>query len=171
MRVRCKKSLAKLNQVFIQVITNLQITIGHQSNPRPSRKLPWKKSHFSCRRQGGLQFHSTSFAKRHEYRKTPLISTYVYSGLVMVQVLIFGGRTCFRGVWLGSVKNPARKKSVQASAFRRKPAVVHVSAIMHIPPGYRVLYLGYVLSGHCSRQQISEKMRGTYLRGFMVAFD
>ena len=33
------------------------------------------------------------------YCKTPLISTYVFSGLATVQVLIFGGRTYFRGVW------------------------------------------------------------------------
>ena len=32
------------------------------------------------------------------YCKTPLISTYVFSGLATVQVLIFGGRTYFRGV-------------------------------------------------------------------------
>ena len=32
-----------------------------------------------------------------QYRKTPLISTYVFSGLATVQVLIFGGRTYFRG--------------------------------------------------------------------------
>ena len=31
-----------------------------------------------------------------KYRKTPVISTYVFSGFVMVQVLIFGGHT-FRG--------------------------------------------------------------------------
>ena len=31
------------------------------------------------------------------YCKTPLISTYVFSGLATVQVLIFGGRTYFRG--------------------------------------------------------------------------
>ena len=32
-----------------------------------------------------------------QYCKTPSISTYVFSGLAMVQVLIFGGRTYFRG--------------------------------------------------------------------------
>ena len=40
-------------------------------------------------------------SKRHSkyhYCKTPLISTYVFSGLATVQVLIFGGRTYFRGV-------------------------------------------------------------------------
>ena len=33
--------------------------------------------------------------KKMNYRKTPLISMYVFSGLAMVQVLIFGGRTYF----------------------------------------------------------------------------
>ena len=33
----------------------------------------------------------------HKYGKTPSISTYVFSGLATVQVLIFGGRTYFRG--------------------------------------------------------------------------
>ena len=68
-------------------------------------------------------------------------------------------------------------ENLKSSAFRRKHAVVHVSAIGHILPGYRGTYLGYVLSGYCSRQQISgEKMkgtyfrRGTYLRGFTVHF-
>ena len=56
------------------------------------------------------------------------------------------------------MKNPARKKS---GASRRKHAVVHVSAIMHILPGYSGTYIwGYVLSGHCSRQQISGKNEG-----------
>ena len=40
----------------------------------------------------------TLLAKHYHYRKTPSISTYVFSGLAMVQVLIFGGRTYFRGV-------------------------------------------------------------------------
>ena len=33
------------NQIFIEVITNLQIAIDLQSTPRRSRKLPCKKSH------------------------------------------------------------------------------------------------------------------------------
>ena len=32
-----------------------------------------------------------------QYRKTPLISTYLFSGLATVQVLLFGGRTYFQG--------------------------------------------------------------------------
>ena len=56
------------------------------------------------------------------------------------------------------MKNPARKESVQSSAFCRHHSVVHVSAIMHILLGYRGTYIwGYVLSWHCSRQKISIK--------------
>ena len=38
------------------------------------------------------------------------------------------------------MKNPARKESVQSCAFRTQHAVVHVSGIMHILPGYRGTY-------------------------------
>ena len=72
------------------------------------------------------------------------------------------------------MKNPARKKSVQSGDFRRKHAVVHVSAIMHILPGYRGTYIwgggGYVLSGHCSRQQISGKNEGVLIFGGVLIY-
>ena len=70
------------------------------------------------------------------------------------------------------MKNPARKKSVQSGDFRRKhAAVVHVSAIMHILPGYRGTYIwGYVLSGHCSRQQISGKKEGVLIFGGVLIY-
>ena len=64
------------------------------------------------------------------------------------------------------MKNPARKESVQSSAFRTQHAVVHVSAIMYILPGYRGTYIrGYVLSGHCNQQQISVKTEGVLIFG------
>ena len=63
-------------------------------------------------------------------------------------------------------QNPARKESVQSSAFRTQDAVVHVSAIMYILPGYRGTYIwGYVLSGHCNQQQISVKTEGVLIFG------
>ena len=73
------------------------------------------------------------------------------------------------------MKNPARKKSVQSGAFRRKHAVVHVSAIMHILLGYRGTYIwggggGYVLSGHCNRQQISGKNEGVLIFGWVLIY-
>ena len=77
------------------------------------------------------------------------------------------------------MKNPPRKKSVQSGAFRRKHAVVHVSAIMHILPGYRGTYIwggggGMYFRGIAADNKFQEKMkgtyfqRGTYLRGFTV---
>ena len=69
------------------------------------------------------------------------------------------------------MKNPARKESVQFSAFRRQHAVVHVSAIMYILPGYRGTYIwGYVLSGHCSRQQFSVKTEGVLNFGGVLIY-
>ena len=93
-----------------------------------------------------------------------------------MQVLIFGGRTYFRGVWQGGVKNPARKKSVQSGAFHRKHACcacfsdyAHTSRIQ----GY--LYLGVCTFGALQPTAHFRKKwrgtyfrRGTYLRGFTV---
>ena len=76
-----------------------------------------------------------------QYRKTPLISTYVISGLAMVQVLIFGAELTFGGYDKAEAKSPAKKKSVQSCVFRRQCAVVHVSAIVDILPGYRGTYI------------------------------
>ena len=58
------------------------------------------------------------------------------------------------------MKNPARKKSVQSGDFRRKHAVVHVSAIMHILPGYRVLIFGGYFRGIAADSKFQEKMKG-----------
>ena len=61
---------------------------------------------------------------------------------------------------------------IQRRKFRRQHAFVHVSAIMHSLPEYRSTYIrgggGYVLSGHCSRQQISVKNEGyLFSEGFL----
>ena len=56
--------------------------------------------------------------------------------------------------------------------------VVHVSTIMDILPGYRGTYIyifflgggGYVLSGHCSRQQISVIYERVLILGFTFFF-
>ena len=98
------------------------------------------------------------------YRKTPLISMYVFSGIATVQVRIFEGRTYFRGhdkaEWKGL---QGRSLLIKSSAFRRQHAVVHVSAIMHICTlsGYwGTCIWGYVLLGDCSRQQMSVENEG-----------
>ena len=56
-----------------------------------------------------------------------------------------------------------KEEVCSSNAFRRRHPVVHVSGILHIlhVPGYRGTYIrGYVLSGLCSRQQISVKLKG-----------
>ena len=60
------------------------------------------------------------------------------------------------------MKNPARKKSVQSGDFRRKHAVVHVSAIMHILPGYRGTYIwgSMYFRGIAADSKFQEKMKG-----------
>ena len=58
-----------------------------------------------------------------------------------------GGGTYFRGPCLlsrGMIRwseKSCKEEIVQSSAFRRLHAVVHVSAIMHILPGYRGTYI------------------------------
>ena len=93
-----------------------------------------------------------------------------------MQVLIFGGRTYFQGYDKAGWKIQQRKKTVRSGAFRRKHAVVHVSAIMHILPGYRGTYiLGVCTFGALQQTANFRKKwrgtyfrRGTYLRGFTV---
>ena len=73
------------------------------------------------------------------------------------------------------MKNPARKESVQSSAFRTQHAVVHVSATLCILPGYRGTYIrggggGYVLSGLCNQQQISVKTEGVPFFGGVLIY-
>ena len=66
------------------------------------------------------------------------------------------------------MENPARKKSVQSSAFRRKTrcfACFSDNARTSRLQGY--LYLG-VSTGHCSRQQISGKNEGVLFGGVPI---
>ena len=64
------------------------------------------------------------------------------------------------------MKNPACKESVQSSAFRRQHAVVRVSAIMYILPGYRGTYIWGVCTFGALQPaaNFSNKRRGTYFR-------
>ena len=94
------------------------------------------------------------------YHKTPLKSTYrtVFSGLVMVQVLISGGHTY---IWRRTIRRREKfsssgKKSIRSSAFCRRYAAVHVSASIHALPGYWGTYIwgvctvriGYRVTGY-----------------------
>ena len=92
------------------------------------------------------------------YRKTSLISTYVFSGLVAVWVLVFGGRTSFRGF------DKAEWKLLQGrSLFNPVISVDNTLLCMfqRLCTSFQdtgvLLFGGYVLSGHFSRQKISVK--------------
>ena len=97
------------------------------------------------------------------YRKTPLISTYVFLGLASVQVLIFGGCTYFPGC------DKAGCKILQGRMLFSPVLSVDNTLLRMfqlILPGYGGTYIwGYVLSGHCSRQQISVKNEGVLIFG------
>ena len=102
-------------------------------------------------------------------RNTPLISTYVFSGLATEQVLIFGAVLTFGG---GGGYEEAEAKIMQgtslfdSSALRTQHAVVHVSAIMRILPGYRGSYIRGVCTFGALQPtaNFSKNWRGTYFR-------
>ena len=101
--------------------------------------------------------------QRH-YRKTPLISTYVFSGLAMVQVLIFGAVLTFGGYDKAEANILQGRSLFNLLISVDNALLCSVSAIVDILPGNRGSYIwGYVLLGHCSRQQISEKKNEGYL--------
>ena len=69
------------------------------------------------------------------------------------------------------MKNPARKKSVQSGAFRRKHSVVQFSDFAHISRIQGYLHLGgtgMYFRGIAADSKFQEKMKGTYLRHFTV---
>ena len=120
------------------------------------------------------EYFSSAGENPENYRKTPLISTYVFSGLATEQVLIFGAVLIFGGM-IRRRQKFCKEGVCSTQCFPHTTRCcacfsdyVHTSRIQ----GY--LFGGYVLSGHCNLQQISVKTegtyfrRGTYLRGFTV---
>ena len=113
-----------------------------------------------------------------QYRKTPLISTYVFSGIATEGVLIFGGRTYFRGRGY----DKAEWKILQGRRLFNPVLSVDNTLLCMFPrlcTSFQdtgvLIFGGYVLSEHCSRQQISVKNEGVLifggvliLRGFTV---
>ena len=99
------------------------------------------------------------------YRKTPLISTYVISGLAMVQVLTFGGY------------DKAEAKILQGrSLFNLVLSADNALLCMfqrlwtYLEDIGVLIFGGYVLSGHCGRQQISVKNEGVLIFGGVLIY-
>ena len=99
------------------------------------------------------------------YRKTPLISTYVFSGLATVQVLIFGGRTYFRGYDKAGWKIlPGRSLfNLVLSVENTLLCMFQRLCTYFQDKGY--LYLGGMyFRGIAADSKFQEKMKGTYYR-------
>ena len=106
-----------------------------------------------------------------QYRKTPLISTYVISGLAMVQVLIFGAVLTFRGY------DKAEAKILQGRSrfnlvFSADNALLCMFQQLwtHFQDIGVLIFGGYVLSGHCGRQHISVKNEGVLIFGGVLIY-
>ena len=111
----------------------------------------------------GIRNKKTNSIHDSSYCKTPLISTYVFSGLATEQELIFRAVLIFGGMIRRRQKSCKEGVcSIQCFPHTRRCCAcfsdyVHTSRIQ----GY--LYSGgggYELSGHCNQQQISVKTEG-----------
>ena len=98
-----------------------------------------------------------------DYRKTPLISTYLFSGLATEQVdlLIFGAVLTFGGY------DKAEAKILQERSLFNPVLSAHNTLLRlfqrlctYFQDTGVLIFGGYVLSGHCNQQQISVKTEG-----------
>ena len=106
-----------------------------------------------------------------EYRKTPSISTYVFSGLATDQVLIFRAILTFGGYDKAEWKilqgrspfNPVLSAhNMLLCIFQRLCTYFQYTGVL--------IFGGYVLSGHCNRQQISVKTEGVLNFGGVLIY-
>ena len=102
---------------------------------------------------------------RSRYCKTPLISTYVFSGLATEEVLIFGGYDKAEAKILQgrSLFNPVLStQKTLLCMFHRLCTYFQDTGVL--------IFGGYVLSGHCDQQQISVKPEGVLIFGGVLIY-
>ena len=96
-----------------------------------------------------------------KYRKTPLISTYIFSGLATEPVLIFGAVLTFGGYdkteWKilqgRSLFNPVLSAhNTLLCMFQRLCTYYQDTGVL--------IFGGYVLSGHCTDSKFQQKLKG-----------
>ena len=99
-----------------------------------------------------------------KYCKTPLISTYVFSGLVTEQVLIFGAVLTFGGYDKAEAKILQGRSLFNPVLSAHKTLLCMFQRLCTYFQDTGVLIFGggggYVLSGHCNQQDISVKTEG-----------
>ena len=106
-----------------------------------------------------------------QYCKTPLISTYIFSGLATEQVLIFGAVLIFGGY------NKAEAKVLQGRSLFNPVLSAHKTQLCmfqrlctYFQDTGVLIFGGYVLSGHCNQQQISVKTEGVLIFGGVLIY-
>ena len=105
------------------------------------------------------------------YRKTPLISTYVFSGLATEQVLIFGAVLTFGGHDKAEAKILQGKSLFNPALSAHKPLLCMFQRLCtYFQDTGVLLFGGYVLSGHCNQQQISVKTEGVLIFGGVLIY-
>ena len=105
------------------------------------------------------------------YCKTPLISTYLFSGLATEQVLIFGAVLTFGGY------DKAEWKILQGRSLFNPVLSAHNTLLCmfqrlctYFQDTGVLIFGGYVLSGHCNRQQISVKTEEVLIFGGVLIY-
>ena len=105
------------------------------------------------------------------YRKTPLISTYVFSGLPTEQVLLFGAVLIFGGY------DKAEAKILQGRSVFNPVLSAHKTLLCmfqrlctYFQDTGVLTFGGYVLSGHCNQEQISVKTEGVLIFGGVLIY-
>ena len=109
------------------------------------------------------------------YRKTPIISTYVFSGLATEQVLIFGAVLTFGGG--GGGYDKAEAKILQGRSLFNPVLSAHNTLLCmfqrlctYFQDTGVLIFGGYVISGHCNQQQISVKTEGVLIFGGVLIY-
>ena len=149
----CRTAIAQENDAIKgkkmhRILSVLLKCLNHVTMSNQVLSQAAKAHHLSC-----LFPHSFSSLCLPHYRKTPLISTYVFSGLATEQVLIFGAVLTFGGYdkteWKilqgRSLFNPVLSAhNTLLCMFQRLCTYFQDTGVLKIA--------GYVLSGYCNRQ-------------------
>ena len=105
------------------------------------------------------------------HRKTPLISTYVFSGLAKEQVLIFGAVLIFGGYDMAEAKILQGRNLFNPVLSAHKTLLYMFQRLCtYFQDTGVIMFGGYILSGQCNQQQISVKTEGVLIFGGVLNY-